>query len=82
MTADPKDASDSEVHVRRSDLVSSAGYFEEFSVGQRMRHARGATIGEVENNYLTKAVMNTAQGHWNGVPNVIRLWARAGLFLV
>ncbi|MBV9660309.1 MAG: MaoC family dehydratase, partial [Acidimicrobiales bacterium] len=25
----------------------------------------GATIGEVENGYLSKQVMNTAQAHWN-----------------
>ena len=30
-----------------------------------MRHARSATIDEVENNFITKQVMNTAQGHWN-----------------
>lgn len=40
-------------------------YFEDFVPGQRIRHARGATIDEVENNLLSKLVMNTAQGHWN-----------------
>ena len=30
-----------------------------------MRHFRSATIDEVENNYISKQVMNTAQGHWN-----------------
>ena len=47
---------------------ASAGmslWFEDFPVGRRMRHARSATIDEVENNYITKQVMNTAQGHWN-----------------
>jgi itaconyl-CoA hydratase len=48
-----------------SDLTADAGYFEDFSVGRKMRHFRGATIDEVENNYLTKQVMNTAQAHWN-----------------
>ncbi len=28
-------------------------------------YARSATIDEVENNFITKQVMNTAQGHWN-----------------
>jgi itaconyl-CoA hydratase len=46
-------------------LVGSTGYFEDFEVGQRMRHARGATIGEVENGFISKQVMNTAQAHWN-----------------
>ncbi len=39
--------------------------FEDFPVGRQMRHARSATIDEVENNFITKQVMNTAQGHWN-----------------
>lgn len=30
-----------------------------------MKHARSATIDEVENNFISKQVMNTAQGHWN-----------------
>lgn len=46
-------------------LTGRTNYFEDFSVGRKMRHARGATIDEVENNYLSKQVMNTAQAHWN-----------------
>ena len=46
-------------------LTGSNNYFEDFPVGRKMRHARGATIDEVENNYLSKAVDNTAQAHWN-----------------
>jgi acyl dehydratase len=49
----------------RDELTSPTGYFEDFTVGQRVRHARGATIGEVENAVISKLVMNTAQGHWN-----------------
>jgi acyl dehydratase len=49
----------------RDELTSDHGYFEDFAVGQRFRHARGATIGEVENAVISKLVMNTAQGHWN-----------------
>ncbi|MBV9659844.1 MAG: MaoC family dehydratase [Acidimicrobiales bacterium] len=48
-----------------SGLTADSGYFEDFQVGQRMRHYRGATIDEVENNCLSKLVMNTAQAHWN-----------------
>jgi acyl dehydratase len=51
--------------MKLSTLTGNANWFEDFSVGQRMRHARAATIDEVENNYITKQVMNTAQGHWN-----------------
>lgn len=46
-------------------LIRGANYFEDFSVGQRMRHARGATVTDVENNFISKQVMNTAQAHWN-----------------
>jgi acyl dehydratase len=30
-----------------------------------MRHTRGSTVGEVENQLLTKLVLNTAQAHFN-----------------
>jgi itaconyl-CoA hydratase len=40
-------------------------YFEDFQVGDRYRHARGTTVGEVENQLLTKLVLNTAQAHFN-----------------
>jgi len=40
-------------------------WFEDFTVGDRMRHARGTTVGEVENQLLTKLVLNTAQAHFN-----------------
>ena len=40
-------------------------YFEDFNVGDRYRHARGTTVGEVENQLLTKLVLNTAQAHFN-----------------
>ena len=46
-------------------LVDDDGWFESFEPGQRWRHFRGATVGEVENQLLTKLVMNTAQEHWN-----------------
>ena len=51
--------------VKLSSLTSPRGYFEDFEVGQRMRHARGTTIGEVENQMVTKLVMNTADAHYN-----------------
>jgi itaconyl-CoA hydratase len=46
-------------------LVDDDGWFESFEVGQKWRHARGATVDVVENQTLTKLVMNTAQEHWN-----------------
>lgn len=46
-------------------LTPGGRWFEEFEVGQRFRHSRSATVGEVENNFVSKQVMNTAQAHWN-----------------
>ena len=46
-------------------LTSGNNYFEDFTAGQKIKHARGTTIDEVENQMLTKLVMNSAQGHWN-----------------
>ena len=45
--------------------VPDGGWFEDFTVGDRWRHARGTTIGEVEGQLLTKLVLNTAQAHFN-----------------
>ena len=46
-------------------LTGSTNYFEDFTVGDRYRHGRGTTVGEVENQLLTKLVMNTAHAHFN-----------------
>ncbi len=48
-----------------SKLTGAHNYFEDFEVGAKLRHARGTTIGEVENQLLTKLVLNTADGHYN-----------------
>ncbi len=51
--------------VKVSSLTGRGSYFEDFKVGAKLRHARGTTIGEVENQLLTKLVLNTADGHYN-----------------
>jgi acyl dehydratase len=48
-----------------SSLTGTGGYFEDFEVGAKMRHARGSTVDEVESQLLTKLVMNTADAHYN-----------------
>lgn len=48
-----------------ANLTSPDNYFEDFEVGQVIRHARGKTITELENVNITNMVMNTAQGHFN-----------------
>ena len=40
-------------------------FAEDFTAGERWRHARGTTVGEVESQLLTKLVLNTAQAHFN-----------------
>lgn len=54
-----------------ADLVGTANFFEDFPVGRRIKHQRGCTMGEVENNLITKQVMNTSQHHWNDHAHVV-----------
>ena len=46
-------------------MLGPQGWFEDFHPGQRMRHSRAATVGEVEGSGPAKQVMNTAQAHFN-----------------
>lgn len=46
-------------------LTGKTNYFEDFSVGLAIRHARGKTVTPLENVLITNLVMNTAQGHFN-----------------
>jgi itaconyl-CoA hydratase len=46
-------------------LTSNDNFFEDFAVGQIMRHARGKTITQLDNVLITNLVLNTAQGHFN-----------------
>ena len=48
-----------------ASLTSPDNYFEDFEVGQVIRHARGKTMTNLENVNITNMVMNTAQGHFN-----------------
>lgn len=41
------------------------GYFEDFAPGMKLAHSRGSTITDIEGQFLTKLVMNTADSHWN-----------------
>ena len=51
--------------MKLSDLTGKANYFEDFRVGEVIRHARGKTIEGLENVLITNLVMNTAQAHFN-----------------
>ena len=48
-----------------SRLTSADNYFEDFEVGQTIRHHRGKTVTNLENVNITNMVLNTAQGHFN-----------------
>lgn len=51
--------------MKLSDLTGKTNYFEDFAVGEVIRHARGKTIEGLENVLFTNLVMNTAQSHFN-----------------
>src|SRR6056300_1677313 len=46
-------------------LTGNSNYFEDFEVGQVIRHARGKTMCEQDNVGITLMVLNTAEGHFN-----------------
>lgn len=46
-------------------LTGRDNFFEDFRPGDRVRHARGKTITDLEVATLCHLVMNTAQGHFN-----------------
>jgi itaconyl-CoA hydratase len=46
-------------------LTGNNNYFEDFQVGQVMRHARGKTMCENDNVGITLQVLNTADAHFN-----------------
>ncbi|HLK86869.1 MAG TPA: MaoC family dehydratase [Candidatus Binataceae bacterium] len=46
-------------------LTARDNYFEDFNVGDVFEHARGKTVGEIDNVLITNLVMNTAQAHFN-----------------
>jgi acyl dehydratase len=51
--------------VKVSELTGHNNYFEDFKVGEVIRHARGKTVEGLENVLITNLVMNTAQAHFN-----------------
>ncbi len=46
-------------------LTGNNNYFEDFTVGQVIRHARGKTMCENDNVGITLQVLNTAEAHFN-----------------
>ena len=46
-------------------ITAADNCFDDFKVGALYEHARGRTVTEMDNVFLTLMVMNTAQGHFN-----------------
>jgi itaconyl-CoA hydratase len=53
--------------MNTSELTSNDNYFEDFTVGDVMRHGRGKTIEPLENVLITNLVMNSASSHYDEV---------------
>ncbi|MDB6002062.1 MAG: MaoC domain protein dehydratase [Rhizobacter sp.] len=51
--------------MNTSDLTGPNTYFEDFQVGQVLKHRRGKTIEPTENVLITNMVMNTAASHFD-----------------
>jgi len=51
--------------IEAAALTGSNNYFEDFSVGDVYKHARGKTVEGLENVLITNLVLNTAQAHFN-----------------
>ncbi|HEY1777102.1 MAG TPA: MaoC family dehydratase [Solirubrobacteraceae bacterium] len=48
-----------------TSLVGTDNYFDDFTVGDIFRHARGKTVTDFETMTLAQLVMNTSDGHYN-----------------
>lgn len=51
--------------IPTQQLTGQSNYFEDFTPGLVIRHARGKTVTALENVLFTNLVMNTAEGHFN-----------------
>jgi itaconyl-CoA hydratase len=53
--------------MKVSTLTGNNNYFEDFSVGEVLRHARGKTIEPTESVVITNMVLNSASSHFDDV---------------
>ena len=51
--------------MKVSALTGKNNYFEDFTVGEVLKHARGKTVEPLEQVWITNVTMNTAEGHFN-----------------
>ena len=48
-----------------SELTGRHNYFEDFTVGEVLKHARGKTVEPLEQVWISNVTMNTAEAHFN-----------------
>ena len=53
--------------MKVSALTGNNNYFEDFKVGEVLKHRRGKTIEPTENVVITNLVMNSASSHFDDV---------------
>ena len=51
--------------MKLASLTGRGNYFEDFTVGEVLKHARGKTVEPLEQVWITNITMNTAEGHFN-----------------
>ena len=51
--------------MKVSALTGKHNYFEDFKVGEVLKHARGKTVEPLEQVWITNVTMNTAEAHFN-----------------
>ena len=51
--------------MKVSALTGTDNYFEDFKVGDVLKHARGKTVEPMEQVWITNVTMNTAEAHFN-----------------
>ena len=51
--------------MKVSNLTGTGNYFEDFQVGDVLKHARGKTVEPLEQVWITNVTMNTAEAHFN-----------------
>ncbi len=51
--------------MKMSELTEKNNYFEDFTVGEVIKHVRSKTLEPLEQVLITNMVMNTASGHFD-----------------
>ena len=63
-----------------ASYTADRNYYEDFAPGQRIRHVRGKTVGEFDNQIITNLVMNTAHSHFNEAAMASSPWGTRLVF--